>query len=246
MTTVVLAGVLPVLAVWAAAGTVRITPVAVANLRARRRLLALSSPGSPSPPVRRPDPPRARRTPVSRSIDAHRRRRRDRTVPDGLDRIVRRLRSGSSLPHAIAAAGADHEVFEPLGAEVAAGRPLVAAVRRWRDAEPMPNRRLAATALELTASAGGASARVLDGVAESLRDRVALDREVTALSAQSRASAVLLVLAPLVFTLFVGAIDGRVLTTLFGTPLGWALLAAGVTLDVVGAWWMSRLLDRHR
>jgi len=87
---------------------------------------------------------------------------------------------------------------------------------------------------------------VLDGVTETLRDRVALDREVAALSSQAKASAAVLVVAPIVFAGLAGLADPRVARTLLGEPLGWACLAGGVLLDAVGAVWMSRLVGRSR
>lgn len=264
MTGALPAALVPAVAVWATFEAVRTAPRALANLRVRRRLTALVGPssaslsssgfvGGPAPPPIRSVASRRPRSAVAirggrvgRIVEQRRRRARDRAVPDRLDRIVRRLRAGATLPTAIVAIGADDDVFASLAGEVASGRPLVPAVTRWRDAEPMPNRRLAATALELSADAGGASARVLDGVADSLRDRVALDREVAALSSQARASAVLLVVAPVVFTVFSGAIDPRIPATLFGTPVGWACLVIGLALDALGALWMARLLGRHR
>lgn len=244
MTSVVLAAVVPVVAVWSVVEAVRTAPRALANLRSRRRLSMVATPVlEPTPTaLRMPRSP----GPIARSLEVRRRRARDRAVPERLDRIVRRLRTGATLPIAIVGVGTDDEVLAPLASDIGAGVPLAAAVTRWRDAESTPNRRLAAVALELTADAGGASARVLDGVAESLRDRVALDREVAALSSQSRASAALLVLAPLVFAALAGAVEPRILSTLFGTPIGWACLIGGGVLDVVGATWMARLVGRHR
>ena len=243
--SVLAAFVLPIIAVWATVEAVRTAPVALANVRVRRRLRSDRTPSrnpsttstvslTPMPAV------------LARRLEIRRRWSRDRAVPERLDRIVRRLRTGATLPTAIVGVGTGDDVLSSLADDLRRGRPLVESVRRWGASEPSPNRRLAATALELTADAGGASARVLDGVAESLRDRVALDREVTALSSQSRASAALLVVAPLVFTVLAGSIDRRILTTLTGTPIGWVCLALGLTLDALGALWMARLVGRHR
>lgn len=241
-----LAFVFPAVAVWAAIDAVRLAPRAVANVRVRRRLVR--SDGSRTATGQVASSPcitvlRRR----ARDVGGERRRRvLDRAVPDRLDRIVRGLRAGATLPNAIVAVGVDDDVLGGLVADLSRGRPLTPSVARWRDEDPSPNRRLASVALEVTAEVGGASARVLDGVAESLRDRVALEREVTALSSQSRASAVLLVLAPVVFALVAGSIDRRILATLLGTPVGWICLTAGIGLDAVGALWMSRLVGRHR
>ena len=182
-----------------------------------------------------------------RSLVQRRRQVADRRVPDLLDRVVRHLRSGATLSHALQRVGRSSEDpdVSRLAEELRRGRPLPRALATWRSDDPLPNRRLASVALELASTTGGASARVLDGVAESLRDRVALEREVSALSSQARASAVVLVLAPFAFAVFAAAIDQRILTVL-ASPIGIVCVTVGVLLDLSGAWWMSRLIRRPR
>ena len=80
--------------------------------------------------------------------------------------------------------------------------------RWWRDGTAAARRRPGVwlgAALALAAEAGGSVASVLDGVTDTLRDRVALDREVAALSSQARASAAVLVVAPVAFAVLAAA-----------------------------------------
>ena len=88
--------------------------------------------------------------------------------------------------------------------------------------------------------------RCSTGSTDTLRDRVALDREVAALSSQARASAAVLVVAPVVFAglAAVGRPTGR--RVLLGSPLGWACLAAGAASTRSGALWMSPTRGRSR
>lgn len=184
--------------------------------------------------------------PLRALLDGGHRRRVDRRIPDALDRVVRHLRSGSTLTSALRHVGEDDPVFERIASELRAGQSLRDAVGEWGNQDDLPNRRLTATALDLASSAGGASARVLDGVAASLRDRIALEREVAALSSQSRASAVVLVVAPVAFAMAAAMFDARLLDTLLRTPIGWVCLGLGLGLDGLGAVWMSKLIGRHR
>lgn len=261
--TTLWAALVPAIAVIALVETVRTTPTVRANLRVRRRLAdvvpiprSMVTTAATTPRADRTIPttasrtlrqvPAVLRTPVERVIVNRRRRAVDRDVPERLDRIIRRLRAGSNLSDAIVGVGVGDDVLASLAADIAIGRRLAPAVARWRAEDPSPNRRLAAVALELSAEAGGSSASVLDGVAESLRDRVALEREVVALSSQARASAALLVIAPVAFTLVVGAVEPRLWSMLVGSPIGWVCLGLGLGLDALGAVWMARLVGRHR
>src|SRR5207248_2850893 len=71
-----------------------------------------------------------------------------------------------------------------LGAELQAvataaerGTPLVDALERWGERRPRGGVRLAVAALCLGAETGGAQARAVDGVAATLRERVAVAGE---------------------------------------------------------------------
>jgi len=184
--------------------------------------------------------------PLRRGAEQRSKRRLEMRIPDSLDRVVRQLRTGATLSLALRGVGADDVVFARVAAELDNGQSLQKAVAEWGAEDDLPNRKLTATALELASTSGGATARVLDGVAASLRDRVALEREVAALSSQSRASAVVLVVAPVVFAVAVAMVDHRILDVLIGRPIGWACVGLGLGLDALGAIWMSRLIGRHR
>ncbi len=184
--------------------------------------------------------------PAHRLIERRTRRLLDLRIPGALDRVVRQLRSGATLPLALRSVGEDDPVFARISAELGQGRSLIDTVEDWRQEDELPNRQLTATALDLASRAGGASAQVLDGVAASLRERVALEREVAALSSQARASAVVLVVAPVVFAVAASMVDGRILDLLLGEPIGWVCLGVGLGLNALGAFWMSRLIGRHR
>jgi tight adherence protein C len=103
---------------------------------------------------------------------------------------------------------------------------------------------LAAAALALGSEIGGAAARSLDGVADTLRDRNGLQHEVRALSSQARASAVVIGLAPFVFSIVVALTDPGSIAFLLGSPVGLACLTCGLAADALGAWWMRRIVTR--
>ncbi len=245
-------GAVTLIAVVATVSAIATAPEVMASRRVQQRLASESS------TVREPAMRRSTRMAALRLLETrpfrrtHRlyerrtRRRLDFQIPDALDRVVRQLRSGSTLPLALRRVGEHDPVFERVARELQRGKSLRESVSAWRSEDDQPNRLLAATALDLASSTGGASARVLDGVAASLRERVALEREVAALSSQSRASAVVLVVAPVAFAVAAAMFDSRILTALVGTPIGWTCMGLGLGLDALGAVWMAKLIGRHR
>ena len=153
------------------------------------------------------------------------------------------------MPIAIDEAGA--AVGPPLGVglvEVAAvaerGTPLAEAVDRWRVTTHGEGVALAAAALALGAELGGTAARSLDGVADTLRDRNGVRNEVRALSTQARASAAVIALAPLAFSMVVALADPGSVAFLVTSPVGLGCLALGIVLDALGGWWMRGIVRR--
>ncbi len=169
-----------------------------------------------------------------------------------LEAVARSLRSGQSLVGAIRE-GAEAEAEAGPGVALArsvrladSGVGVVAVVDDWVGARPSGPRLLAGTALAMGAEMGGAQARCLDAAAASLRERASLEREVRALTSQARASAGVMVSAPLGFAVFSCATNPRVAQVLTATPLGWACMMGGLVLDATGAGWMLRLARRVR
>jgi len=167
-------------------------------------------------------------------------------LPEALERMAGALRTGSSVPQALAEAA--RAVDPPLGLELAdmaaatlRGRPLAEVVDEWALPRRDRGTRLVATALVLATAVGAAPARALDGVAATMRERLELAGERRALATQARASAVVLSVAPVGFALLLCASDPAVAGFLLGTTAGWLCLMVGVGLDAVGAFWMTRL-----
>ncbi|MGI9120234.1 MAG: type II secretion system F family protein [Acidimicrobiales bacterium] len=167
-------------------------------------------------------------------------------LPDALEGMARSLRTSASLRQAVEEAGGTTpgllgDDLRGVAVEVANGEALANALDAWGGRRPLPGVRLAVSALGLGAETGGAHARSLDGVAATIRSRMAVGREVRALSSQARLSGVVITLAPLGFSALAAATDDRTAGFLLRTPLGLVCLTAGLVLDGVAALWMHRL-----
>jgi tight adherence protein B len=173
-------------------------------------------------------------------------RRFDSALPEALEAIARGLRSGASAMQSLDEASAT--VPDPLSDELRAivlaaqrGQPLADAFEDWAIRRPHPSVRLVAAVFDLGLDVGGPMAMAIDGVAQTLRQRLAVDAEIDSLSAQARLSAVVIGAAPLGFLAMSTASDRRTLTFLLGSPMGVGCLIAGLVLDVGGGLWMRHL-----
>jgi tight adherence protein B len=207
--------------------------------RARRRL--------PPSASRRRGPLLVRLGPVGRVVDAHRGRVIDRDLAVWLDGASRSARAGASLRQALVDGAAPLDGrpigpwLRPFTADLRRGVPLAEALDHLASPGGSRQRHLVWRALRIAADAGGPAAELLDGVAATLHERAALTREIRALATQARASALVLVTAPLVFSLVSAGADARVVDFLV-SPIGLMCVVAGLALDGVGGWWMVRLV----
>jgi tight adherence protein B len=95
-------------------------------------------------------------------------------------------------------------------------------------------------AIRIQREVGGNLAELLTTVANTLRERERLRRQVKVLSAEGRLSAWILGLLPPAFTLYLLLVRPEYLRPLVTDPLGWLMLSVAVILLAVGAFWMSR------
>lgn len=164
-------------------------------------------------------------------------------LPALLEAVAARLRAGGSLGQALVEAAPPPGMLADQWrrtAELVPALGAVGALQDWADRAEQRSVRLAAAALTLAARTGGSPARAVDGVAATLRCRLAVQAEIRALSSQARASAAVIALAPAGFGVMAGLGDPRTLEFL-RTPPGLVVVLAGLGLDGLGAWWMARL-----
>jgi tight adherence protein B len=167
-------------------------------------------------------------------------------LPDTLQVVSSSLRSGFSLPQALAAA--QENGAQPMAAEL--GRALAAArigialedeldlvARRMRSEDW----RLAVMAIRIQRSVGGSLAEVLATTAKTLRDRSAVTRQVHALSAEGRLSAYILLGLPVAVGLFLVAFRREYVEPLWTTTPGLVMVAVAAVGMVVGTLWMFKV-----
>lgn len=173
------------------------------------------------------------------------------SLPDALELVSRSLRSGSSVLQAVeetipVVSGPLGSAFGRVIAATSRGEPLRGAFGRLADQSQLGEVRVAVAALTMAAESGSGPSRALDGVAQSLRDGQRLHREVAALTSQARTSAVVLIALPIVFVASNAVADPSSLSFLLKDDLGRFCLGIGLALDVLGWFWMSRLVKRVR
>ncbi len=123
-------------------------------------------------------------------------------LPDGLDIVVRSLRSGHPISVALSLVG--REMQDPIGTEfgitideMTYGLDMPRALRNLADRVGLADLSLLVTAVSLQSTSGGNLTEVLGNLSRVLRQRFQLRRKVRSLSAEGRFSAYGLTLLPI-------------------------------------------------
>lgn len=97
-------------------------------------------------------------------------------------------------------------------------------------------------AIRIQRQVGGNLAELLNKVAETIREREYLERQVLALSAEGRLSVWILGGLPPVFMLYLALTNPSYVSVMWTTPLGWIMLIGMAVLLTVGIFWMKKLV----
>lgn len=158
-------------------------------------------------------------------------------------------RAGLSIRRAVEEAARD--AGPPLEAELTrvidrleVGDSLEAALTRLASRLELRDMELVVTVLSLHRRTGGDLPTMLEQVAEVVGDRVRSRREVRAITAQGRASGVILAVLPVAFVALLSGTGGEALGAFYRTPQGAGLLLAGLACEALGFWWIRRIVHR--
>jgi tight adherence protein B len=97
-------------------------------------------------------------------------------------------------------------------------------------------------AINIQRQVGGNLAELLDTVAGTIREREYMRRQVAALAAEGKLSAMVLGGLPPAFLLYLLVANHDYVWVLFTRPMGWAMLGLGAVILSVGVFWMSRVV----
>jgi tight adherence protein B len=169
-------------------------------------------------------------------------------LPVQLEEMASMMRVGHALMPAIAsmaqaAPEPSHGEWARVVADEQLGVPLqdalkpLAARMRSRDIDQV------ALVAALHTRTGGNMAEVLERVADSVRDRGDLHRELESLTAQARLSRWVVTALPFGVGALITVINPEYEKPLFNTTPGIVLLVFAIGLVTLGSWWMSRITD---
>jgi tight adherence protein B len=126
--------------------------------------------------------------------------------------------------------------------ETRVGRDLTTALRGVADRMRNDDLAWVTDAIAIQQEVGGNLAEVLDAVGATIRDRNQIRRQVHALSAEGRFSAVILIALPFVLAGVISLVNPGYLNALFDSTIGKALVLVGAVLMTLGVIWIRRIV----
>lgn len=164
-------------------------------------------------------------------------------LDDTLQLVSGNLRAGHGLTQAIdsVARYADpptSEEFSRIVNESRIGRDLGVALANTAERMRSDDFIWAAQAIAINRETGGNLAETLQRTAATIRERNQIRRQVKALSAEGRLSAIILIALPIAVFTIVLFLQPTYLAPFFETILGWAALAVAGFLMIIGTVWM--------
>ncbi len=169
-------------------------------------------------------------------------------LPDVLTIMASSLRAGHSFLQALDTVS--KEVSEPAAsefirvvAEIRLGRPVDDALEAMSERVGSEDFKWAILAVNIQREVGGNLAEILDNVADTLRERATMRRQVKVLTAEGRLSAYVLVALPFAIALYMTAVNPGYIGLLVTTTIGLFMLGAAGVLIVLGVIWMRKIVD---
>jgi tight adherence protein B len=169
-------------------------------------------------------------------------------LPDAIDLIARGVRAGHPLSAGLGMVA--DEAPEPLASEFRItfeeqrfGLPFEEALMGLGDRVEVMDVRIFLTAILVQREVGGNLTEILEKIAETMRARFSLKRQVRVYTAQGRLSGYALAALPILVGLVISVINPGYMHILFHDPLGQALVMGAATMQLIGFLWIRKIVD---
>jgi tight adherence protein B len=169
-------------------------------------------------------------------------------LPDAIDMLSAALRSGFSFLRGVQTVAGQmqppiSDEFRRLSNEVQMGMGTAEALDALVDRTRCYDLELVVAAVQIWLQVGGNLSEVLDNIAETIRERIRLQGEINAATAEVRFSAGILFAMPIFIGLAVNFLNPGYLKPLFTTPVGLTMTLVAGVLMALGALVIRSMLE---
>jgi tight adherence protein B len=169
-------------------------------------------------------------------------------LPEALDLLARAVRSGNALTAGLGmiAEQIDDPIRSEFGAtvdEINLGLTLNEAMENLCERVPISDLRFFAIAILVQKETGGNVGEILDNISRLIRERIQFKRQVQALTAEGRYSAIILIGLPVLMFVYMYFTNYDYLSLLWLEKTGQYMLFGGVIMQIVGSYVIKRIVS---
>lgn len=169
-------------------------------------------------------------------------------MPDALDMVANSLTAGLTLPQALLR-NLDHfpptvsEEFARIIYDTRLGFSIGGAFDNFANRLPTPDVRMIAIASKIGIAHGGNLAESYRVLSALLRDNIAFEDELRAMTTEGRMQAVVMSALPMVMLVLLSLVKRELVSPLFTTGAGWATLGVLVLMQGIAYLWIRKIVD---
>jgi tight adherence protein B len=168
-------------------------------------------------------------------------------LPEALDLLARALRSGHAMTSGLEMVSSEMEApisleFGAAVDEINLGLTFEEAFENLCERVPSTDLRFFAISIIIQRETGGNVAEILDNISRLIRERIQFKRQVKALTAEGRLSAMVLIGLPIALFVYVFFINHSYLTLLWTDEIGQYMLAGAIMLQILGAFVIKKIV----
>ncbi len=168
--------------------------------------------------------------------------------PEAIDLMGRAIRAGHPMSAGVRMVAEEspepiRSEFRQIFEEQRFGLPFEEALLGLADRNQLADVRIFVAALLVQREVGGNLAEILDKIAMTIRARFTIRRQLRVYTAQGRLSGYVLAVMPIAVAGAIFMIDSSYASMLISEPLGRAMVAVAVIMQILGYLWIRRIVD---
>jgi len=168
-------------------------------------------------------------------------------LPEALDLLARALRSGHAMTSGLEMVSSEME--EPIASEFGAavdeinlGLTFQEAFENLCERVPSTDLRFFAISVIIQRETGGNVAEILDNISRLIRERIQFKRQVRALTAEGRLSAMVLIGLPIALFAYIFFVNHSYISLLWKDVIGQYMLGGAIVLQILGAFVIKKIV----
>lgn len=169
-------------------------------------------------------------------------------LPDALMMLASGLRGGANLQQAME--GLSRDLGPPISQELALvvreqrlGVAFEDAIDHLAQRVPSQDVQMVSSALRISREVGGNLADTVARLGDTIRKRLMMEQKIKALTSQGRLQGIVMTVLPALIIFALLQIEPQAMGALFNTMRGWMVLAIAILFEVLGYFWIRKIVS---